>query len=98
MKILISHILLIMLFLTGCTPVKLLMNVDTSLESNAVVYRLTYPNSLSDKISGKRLNVSFGPYQVTDADLSWTRTGSQAEDPDSFFTAKSTRKSGEAAK
>ncbi len=94
MNIFIKCLLLIIIFLTGCTPVKLLMKVDTSLESNAVIYKLKYPDSLADKISGKRLNVSFGPYRVTDADLSWTRTGSQAEDPDPFFTFKNTRKSG----
>ncbi|MCK5387286.1 MAG: hypothetical protein KAJ39_08865 [Gammaproteobacteria bacterium] len=70
------------------------MKVDTALEANAVVYKLNYPDSLADKISGNRLNISFGPYRVTDADVSWTRTGSQAEDPDPFFTFKNTRKSG----
>ncbi|MDH3347565.1 MAG: hypothetical protein OEM02_05615 [Desulfobulbaceae bacterium] len=70
------------------------MNVDTSLGSNAVVYSLNYPNSLSDKIFGKRLNVSFGPYRVTNVDLSWTRTSSQAEDPDPLFTITDTHKSG----
>lgn len=70
------------------------MEVDPALEANAVVYKLKYPNSLADKISGKRLNISFGPYQVTNADLSWTRTGSRAEDPDPFFTSTKIRKSG----
>ena len=70
------------------------MKVDTTLEANAVVYKLNYSDSLADKISGKRLNVSFGPYRVTDADLSWTRIGTHAEDPDPFFTFKDTRKSG----
>jgi len=94
MKNLIKYFPLITLSLAGCTPVKLLMNVDTSLESYADVYRLSYPNSLADKISGKRLNVSFGPYRVTDIDLSWTRISSQAEDPDPFFTFKSEHESG----
>lgn len=70
------------------------MEVDAALEANAVVYKLKYPNSLSDKISGKRLNVSFGPYQVTNADQSWTRTGTRAEDPDPFFTSTKIKKSG----
>lgn len=94
MNIFIKWFLLIVIFLTGCTPVKLLMKVDASLESNAVVYKLKYPDSLADKISGKRLNVSFGPYRVTDADLSWTGMCWQAEDPDPFFTFKNTHKSG----
>lgn len=85
---------LIIILLTGCTPVKLLMKVDTSLEANAIVYKINYPDSLADKLSGNRLNISFGPYRVTDADVSWARTGSQAEDPDPFITFKNTRKSG----
>jgi len=93
-KISFKYILFTVILLTGCTPVKVQMNVDTSLESNAVVYNLNYPNSLSDKISGKRLNVSFGPYRVTDVDLSLTRINSQAEDPDPILNYKNTRKSG----
>lgn len=83
----------IIILLTGCTPTKLVMNVDSALEANAIVYKLNYPDSLADKLSGNRLNISFGPYQVTDADVSWARTGSQAEDPDPLFSHKSTRKS-----
>jgi len=94
MNIFIKFLLLIIIFLIGCTPAKLLMNIDTSLEANAIVYKLNYPNSLADKLSGNRLNASFGPYRVSDADVSWTRTSSQTEDPDPFFNFKSTRKSG----
>ncbi len=91
---LIKYIFFAVIFLTGCTPVKLQMNVETSLESNAVVHSLNYPNTLSDIISGNRLNVSFGPYRVTDVDLSWTRISSQAEDPDPIFTFRDTKRSG----
>jgi hypothetical protein len=69
------------------------MKVDTALEANAIVYELNYPDSLADKLSGNRLNISFGPYQVTDANASWARTSWQAEAPDPFFRFKSTRKS-----
>ena len=79
-------------FLAGCTTVQVRMNVDTTLASHANVYTLKYPNSLSDKISGNRWNVSFGPYQVKNADLSWTRTNSQAENPDPFFLFRETDK------
>ena len=94
MNILIKLALLSIVLLSGCTTVTVRMNVDESLASQAVVYNLKHPNSLSDKISGNRLNVSFGPYQVTEADLSWTRTSSEAEDPDPFFIFKETNKVG----
>ena len=92
-NILFNYIIFIVL-LTGCTSVKVHMNVDTSLESKAAVYSLTYPNSLYDKVSGKRLNISFGPYQVTAVNLSLTRISSQAENPDPIFTFKDTQKNG----
>jgi hypothetical protein len=85
---------LIVILLTGCTIAKLVMKVDTALEANAIVYELDYPDSLADKLSGNRLNMSFGPYRVTDTDVSWARTGWQAEDPDPLFNVKSTRESG----
>ena len=94
MNIFIKITIFSTILLTGCSVVKVRMNVDNSLASHAVVYNLKYPNSLSDKISGKRLNVSFGPYQVTDADLSWTRTSSQAENPDPFFIFQETNRTG----
>lgn len=70
------------------------MKVDTALEANAIVYELEYPDSLADKLSGNRMNMAFGPYRVTDADASWARTGSQAEDPDPIFHFKKVRESG----
>lgn len=70
------------------------MQVDNSLKTNALVYKLSYPDSLTDKLSDKRLNISFGPYQVTNADVGLTKTGFEAEDPDPFFTIKDTEKSG----
>ncbi|MDH5601060.1 MAG: hypothetical protein OEY78_07120 [Gammaproteobacteria bacterium] len=94
LKGLMKYLPVTIIFLTGCSPVKVKMNVDASLGSNSVVYNLNYSDSLADKISGKRLNVSFGPYRVTDADLSWTRTKSQAEDPDPLLTFKEIKKSG----
>lgn len=93
MNIFIRNLSLIIILLSGCTPVKVKMNVDASLQANANIYNLNYPNSLTDKISGKRLNVTFGPYHVTNTDLSWTRTNSRAEDPDPFFTVKNTKTS-----
>jgi hypothetical protein len=84
----------VIVLIAGCTPVKLVMKVDADLEDNAVVYELSYPDSLADKISGNRLNVSFGPYRVADANLSWTRTNTEAEDPAPLVNIKNTKKSG----
>jgi len=70
------------------------MNIDSSLDSNAIVYSLNYPDSLSDKLSGNRVNVNFGPYRVTDADISLTQINTRAENPDPIFSAKKVRKSG----
>jgi hypothetical protein len=86
---------LIIILLTGCSTAKVLMQVDTALEANSIVYKLDYPDSVSDKVSGKRLNVSFGPYRVTNADVSWTRTDTKAEDPEPVFGSSSTHKSGD---
>ncbi len=84
----------ILLLLTACTPAKLIMKIDTNLQNHAIVHQLTYPDSLSDKITGNRLNVSFGPYQVTDADLSWTTTNSEPEDPSPLFSIRESKRSG----
>lgn len=93
MNIYIKFLPLTFILLSGCTPTKLVMKVDTALEANSAVYKLNYPDSLSDKLSGKRLNISFGPYRVTNANVSLKKIGWQAEDPDSFFTFKNTRRS-----
>jgi hypothetical protein len=94
MNILRKSLPAIILLLAGCTPVKLIMNVDTTLKDNAIVYEVSYPNSIKDKISGNRLNMSFGPYRVTDAKLSWTGIKTKAEDPDPLFSSKKTSTSG----
>ena len=84
----------IIVFLTSCTPVKIKMNVDKRLADNALFYELTYPNSLVDKISGNNLNVSFGPYRVTGANLGWTKSKYEAENPAALFDFNNTKKSG----
>lgn len=94
MKTSIKGLLSITLLVAGCAPAKLVMKLDKTLEDNATVYELSYPHSLKDKISGKRLNVAFGPYRVSDADMSWTRTASEAEDPAPLVNIKHTEKSG----
>lgn len=94
MNIQIQYILLAATLLSGCTPAKLVMNIDSALEENATVYTLSYPNSLTDKISGKRLNITFGPYKVTNADASGAKTSWEAEDPDPIFRYKNVEKSG----
>lgn len=69
MKISLINILVILLLLAGCAPVQLLMQIDPSLKTNAKVYEVKHPDTWTDK----RLNVSFGPYQVTDVDFSWRK-------------------------
>lgn len=75
MKYLQKNILAVLLtaavLLTGCTTLELRMRVDPSLRDNANVYKVTSPDSWSPD---KRLNVSFGPYRVTDLDVGWTTT------------------------
>ena len=88
MNIIKKSLPFIIIVLIACTPAKVIMNVDAELNANAVVYEIDYPDSLADKFSGKRLNVSFGPYQVTDADVSWTSTETQAENPDPLLNFK----------
>lgn len=94
MKNLILSISALILFLSGCTTLKLTMIVDPVLEDNSVVYKVSYPDSLTDKISGNRLNMSFGSYQVSDADTSFTAISSKAEDPKPIFSSKKTERSG----
>lgn len=91
-----TGISLSILGLVACTPVKLIMKVDPVFERRAVVYKLDYPDSLTDKISGNQLNVSFGPYRVSDVDASWTEIKSRAEEPEPIFRIKERRKSGNA--
>lgn len=69
MKICRINILVIILLLAGCAPLQLLMEIDPSLKTNAKVYEVKHPDTWTDK----RLNVSFGPYQVTDVDFSWRK-------------------------
>ncbi len=92
----ISRIILpaIAVLFAGCTPLKLVMKVDPALKENAIAYELSYPDSLADKISGNRLNMSFGPYRVTDADLSWTGMNTEAEDPAPIVSFKEVKTSG----
>ena len=85
---------LTILLLTGCTTLSLVMKVDSELEANAIVYTVSYPDSLADKLSGNNLNVSFGPYRVSDADVSWAKSNSAAEDPQPMFQITDTEKSG----
>lgn len=74
-------LILLTLLIASCSVTKVVMTIDPELEMNATVYVVQHPNKITDKISGKRLNVTFGPYQVSDADPSWTRTGTTAEYP-----------------
>jgi hypothetical protein len=56
--------------LVGCASGKLLMKINPSLEANALVYEVKSPDSWSDR----KLNVSFGKYQVADVDTGWVTT------------------------
>ncbi len=69
-----STLVIIAIFLAGCTTAKLAMKVDPILEANAFVYEIKSPGALSDK----KLNVSFGPYRVVDIDTSWITTEESA--------------------
>ena len=60
----------IIILLAGCASGQLLMKIDPSLETNARLYEVKTPDSWSER----RLNVSFGPYRVADADGGLTRT------------------------
>ncbi len=85
---------LALLMLTACTPVKLSMKVDEPLKSGAQVYSLSYPDSLSDKVSGNSLNVLFGPYRVTDATLGWRGVNTRAEEPAPMFRIRDVKTDG----
>lgn len=86
MKIFRKSILVIIILLAGCGTAKVVMKIDPSLDANAMVYEVTYPDSLRDKLSGKDLNVSFGNYRVTDADVGWQRTKKISETEDTNIT------------
>lgn len=60
----------IAMLLTGCASGELLMKIDPSLEANARVYEVKSSDSWIDKM----LNISFGAYQVADANTGQTRT------------------------
>jgi len=59
-------ILLILLILTGCACGKIVMKIDPSLESNALVYEVKRTELWSD--------LSFGPYRVEGYHETWERT------------------------
>ncbi len=82
------------LAVSACRPATIVMEVDNSLKDNATVYELNYPDSLSDKVSGKRLNIAFGPYRVSDADLSWRKVNIRAEDPAPLIDMKRVERNG----
>ncbi len=65
----------IILLLAGCASGQLLMKIDPSLETNARLYEVKTPDTWSER----RLNVSFGPYRVADADTGWTRPTKSSE-------------------
>lgn len=94
MNIIVKSLPALIVLLAGCTTTKVVMKVDPALEGNSTVYKLKYPNSLADKLTSKRLNVSFGPYRVIKAKVGWTGKNSKAEDPDPFFTSTKIEKSG----
>lgn len=81
--------------LTGCTPVTLVMKEDSDLTQNAVVYKVDHPNTLSDKVSGERLKLSFADYHVSHVDLSWRGISSNAENPSPLFRIRDVKKSGD---
>ena len=54
-------ILVVPLLLAGCAYGKVVMKIDPSLESNALVYEVKNQKSLSNR------NLSFGPYRVEGA-------------------------------
>ncbi len=83
------------LVLAACTSATIVMEVDDSLENNATVYELSYPDSLSDKISDKRMNITFGPYRVADADLSLKKVNIRAEYPASLVDIKNVEQRGD---
>jgi hypothetical protein len=55
----------------GCVGAHLVANVDPEAERRSTVYEIEQPGGFWLE---KRLNVSFGPYRVADADLGRTRT------------------------
>ncbi len=65
----------IILLIAGCASGQLLMKIDPSLETNARLYEVKTPDTWSEK----RLNVSFGPYRVADADAYLARTTKSSE-------------------
>jgi hypothetical protein len=66
-------ILVIPLLLAGCAYGKVVMKIDPSLESNALVYEVENPKSLSNR------NLSFGPYRVEGYHETWERSSSIPE-------------------
>ncbi len=84
----------VVLALSACTPATIVMEVDGTLKSNSTMYVLSYPDSMSDTISGKRLNISFGPYRVVDADLSWRKVNVRAGDPAPIVDIKRVERTG----
>ena len=70
MKMTRNVLLFVIILLSGCTSGKTVLKVDPSLADNATVYEVKAPDTHSDN----RLNVSFGPYSVTEADISSTTT------------------------
>ena len=94
MKINLFILTIVSTICSSCSVIHLDMNPNKELENNAQMYKITYPNSLSDKASGRKLNISFGPYKVSKMDLSWTASNTKAEDPDPFFVIKNENVSG----
>jgi hypothetical protein len=70
------HIIIpvIIVLLAGCAG-ELKMNMDPSLEANSDVLQTSSEGTFGDK----RLNVTFGPYSVTEADASWVKTRMSSE-------------------
>lgn len=72
--------LVVVLMMVGCTTVTVMMHLDPMLAENAQVYEVSSPGKFFDA----RLNVSFGEYQVAEADTQSTVTRDPSE-PDSFW-------------
>lgn len=63
------YILVAAAWLTACAG-ELKMEMDPALEANSNLYQTSSEGTFGDK----RLNVSFGPYRVSDADAGWVKT------------------------
>ena len=59
---------LIIIVLTSCRSAEFIMNVDSSLEANAQIYKMKSPSSWFDE----KLNVTFGDYRVSKTDITHT--------------------------